>query len=69
MRNLVFIIDIKKDGKLKKEYQISIDSWKHFCKKYGHEILIMEQPVTDTNYMGVIWQRYFLFAQYDAYDQ
>ena len=61
MRNLVFIIDIKKDGKSKKEYQISIDSWKHFCNKYDHEIMTMEQPVTNIDYMGVIWQRYFLF--------
>jgi len=51
MLNLVFIIDIKKDGKSKKEYQISIDSWKHFCNKYDHEIMTMEQPVTDMNYM------------------
>ena len=34
-RNLVFLIDIKKDGKTKKEYQMSIDSWSHFCKKLG----------------------------------
>lgn len=61
MRNLVFLIDIKKDGKTKPEYQISIDSWKHFCNKHGHEIMTMEEPVTDMNYMGVIWQRYFLF--------
>lgn len=61
MSNLVFIIDIKKDGKTKKEYQYSINSWNHFCKKYGHELLTMEQPVTDMSYMGVIWQRYFLF--------
>ena len=66
MRNLVFIIDIKKDGKTKKEYQTSIDSWKHFCKKYDHEIMTMEQPVTDMKYMGVIWQRYYLFDILDA---
>ncbi len=61
MRNLVFIIDIKKDGKSKKEYQISINSWKHFCEKYNHEILTLNEPLIDTSYMGVIWQRYFLF--------
>ena len=72
-KNIVFIIDIKRDGKTKKEYQYSIDSWKHFCKKYDHELLIMDAPVVDPNYMGVIWQRYFLFDILDSneidYDQ
>jgi len=60
-KNLVFLIDIKKDGKTKKEYEMSIDSWSHFCKKYDHELLTLTEPVTDMNYMGIIWQRYFLF--------
>ena len=64
--NLVFIIDIKKDGKTKKEYQISIDSWRHWTKKYDHELLTLEEPVTDMNYMGIIWQRYYLFDLLDA---
>ena len=60
-KNIVFIIDIKKEGKTKIEYKYSIDSWNHFCKKYNHELLIMDTPVIDPEYMGVIWQRYFLF--------
>ena len=66
MRNLVFLIDIKKDGKTKKEYKMSIDSWSHFCSKYDHELLTLTEPVTDMNYMGIIWQRYFLFDILDA---
>ena len=65
-KNLVFLIDIKKDGKTKKEYQISIDSWRHFTEKYDHELMTLEEPVTDMNYMGIIWQRYFLFDILDA---
>lgn len=72
-KNIVFIIDIKRDGKTKKEYQYSIDSWKYFCKRYDHELLIMDAPVVDPNYMGVIWQRYYLFDILDSnnidYDQ
>jgi hypothetical protein len=60
-KNIVFIIDIKKDGKVKREYQISIDSWKHFCDKYDHQLVTMEDPVVDMNYMSPIWQRYYLF--------
>ena len=66
MKNIVFIIAFKKDGQLKKEYQISIDSWKHFCKKYDAELLLMEEPVMDIKDMHIIWQRYFLFDILDS---
>ena len=61
MNNIVFIIDIKKDGKTKKEYQYSIDSWRYFCNKYNHQLYLLEEPIVDPKAMGVIWQRYFLF--------
>lgn len=61
MNNIVFIIDIKKDGKTKKEYQYSIDSWRNFCNKYNHQLYLLEEPIVDPKAMGVIWQRYFLF--------
>jgi lipopolysaccharide biosynthesis glycosyltransferase len=66
MKNIVFIIAFKKDGQLKKEYQISIDSWKHFCNKYNAELLLMEEPVMDVKDMHIIWQRYFLFDILDS---
>jgi hypothetical protein len=73
MKNLVFIIAFKKDGQLKKEYQYSIDSWKYFCDKNNAELFLMEEPVTDTSAMHIIWQRYFLFDILDYneinYDQ
>ena len=61
MNNIVFIIDIKQDGKTKKEYQYSIDSWRYFCNKYNHQLYLLEEPIVDPKAMGVIWQRYFLF--------
>ena len=67
------MVAFKKDGQLKKEYQYSIDSWKHFCNKYGAELLLMEDPVVDISQMNIIWQRYFLFDILEAneidYDQ
>ena len=33
MKNTVFIIAVKKDGQLKPEYEISIESWKKWCNK------------------------------------
>tara|TARA_R110002051_G_scaffold325622_1_gene429460 strand:- start:3540 stop:4280 length:741 start_codon:yes stop_codon:yes gene_type:complete len=72
-KNIVFIIAFKKDGQLKKEYQISIDSWKHFCDKHNAELFLMEEPVLDTAEMHIIWQRYYLFDILDHneidYDQ
>jgi|TARA_R110001592_G_scaffold141329_2_gene362747 hypothetical protein len=73
MKNIVFMISFKNNGQLKKEYQISIDSWKHFCKKHDAELLLMEEPVMDVKDMHIIWQRYYLFDILEAnkidYDQ
>ena len=67
------MVAFKKDGQLKKEYQYSIDSWKHFCNKYDAELLLMEDPVVDISQMNIIWQRYYLFDILEAneieYDQ
>jgi len=60
-KNIVFIIDIKNNGKTKREYEISIKSWKHFCDKYDHQLIVMDEPIMKIEDMGVIWQRYFLF--------
>ena len=61
MHNIVFIISVKKDGKLKDEYRYSINSWKYWCDKNNAELYVLENPVIDTNDMHIIWQRYFLF--------
>ena len=65
MKDLVFIIAVKKDGQLKKEYEYSIKSWNYWCKKNDVELFLMEEPVTDMNDMHIIWQRYFLFDMLD----
>ena len=45
----------------KKEYQYSINSWKHFCKKNNAELFLLEEPVVDQKDMHIIFQRYYLF--------
>ena len=47
MKDLVFIIAVKKDGQLKKEYEYSIKSWKHWCDKNDVELFLMEEPVME----------------------
>lgn len=65
-KNVVFIIDVKKPGQsTKPEYMYSIKSWKSFCEKYGHELLVLQDPIVDQSQMGIIWQRYFLFDIFD----
>ena len=64
-KDLVFIIAVKKDGQLKKEYDYSIKSWEYWCKKNNVNLFLMEDPVVDMSEMHIIWQRYFLFDMLD----
>jgi hypothetical protein len=66
MRNIVFMIDYKKDGDTKKEYQYSIDSWKRFCDRHECDLIVMEEPVLPVEDMHIIWQRYYLFDMLDS---
>jgi lipopolysaccharide biosynthesis glycosyltransferase len=65
MNNIVFIINVKKDGQSKPEYDFSIKSWKHFCQSNGHELFVLDTPIVEQSEMGIIWQRYFLFDLLD----
>jgi len=65
MNNIVFIINVKREGKSKPEYDFSIKSWKKFCEKHNHELFVLESPIVDQEQMGIIWQRYFLFDLLD----
>ena len=65
-KNIVFIIAVKKDGQLKPEYEIGIESWRRWCKKNDVELFLLEEPVLSMDDMHIIWQRYFLFDIYDA---
>ena len=37
-KDVVFIIAVKKDGQLKPEYEIGIESWRRWCKKNDVEL-------------------------------
>lgn len=66
MNNIVFIIAVKKDGQLKPEYEIGIESWRRWCDKNDVQLLLLEEPILPMDEMHIIWQRYFLFDIYDA---
>ena len=65
-KNIVFIVAVKKDGFVKPEYQLSINSWKHFCDKNDCELFLLEEPVLPPEEMNIILQRYFLFDILEA---
>ena len=65
-KNIVFIIAVKKDGQLKPEYEIGIESWRRWCRKNDVELFLLEEPILPMSEMHIIWQRYFLFDIYDA---
>jgi hypothetical protein len=66
MKNTVFIIAVKKDGQLKSEYEISIESWKSWCNKNDVQMFLLEEPLVPMNEMHIIWQRYFMFDIFDS---
>jgi hypothetical protein len=66
MKNTVFIIAVKKDGQLKPEYEISIESWKRWCNKNDIQMFLLEEPIVPMNEMHIIWQRYFMFDIFDS---
>ena len=65
-KNIVFIIAVKKEGQLKREYRTGIESWRRWCKKNDVELFLLEEPILPMEDMHIIWQRYFLFDIYDA---
>ena len=65
MKNTVFIIAVKKDGQLKPEYEISIESWKRWCHKNDVQMFLLEEPLVPMDEMHIIWQRYFMFDIFD----
>ena len=66
MKNTVFIIAVKKDGQLKPEYEISIESWKRWCHRNDVQMFLLEEPIVPMNEMHIIWQRYFMFDIFDS---
>ena len=60
-KNIVFIPNIKLGDGRNDSYQYSVDSWRQFCEKNGHELLVWEDLLMPVEYMKITWQRYYLF--------
>ena len=59
MKNVVFIPNIDLGNGRNKSYEYSINSWKQFCDNHGSELFLLEELVTQVEYMPIVWQRYF----------
>jgi hypothetical protein len=69
MKNIIFIpavISNKGEKKLrntplmKNIFEYSIKSWKHFAQKNNCEVVILDQPIMDSNITSMAWQRYYV---------
>lgn len=69
MKNVIFIpavISNKGEKKLrstpliKKIFEYSIKSWKHFANRHNCEIVVLDQPIMDSNITSMAWQRYYV---------
>ena len=59
MKNVVFIPNIDLGNGRNKSYEYSINSWKQFCDNHDCELFLLEELVTQVEYMPIVWQRYF----------
>jgi lipopolysaccharide biosynthesis glycosyltransferase len=82
MKNVIFIpavISTQGEKKLRstpllsKIFDYSIRSWKHFAKNHNCEVVILDQPLMDSNIASMAWQRYYVLDLLEnsniAYDQ
>ena len=67
MKNIILIpavVSSNNEKKLRntplinKIYEYSINSWKHFAKKYDCQVVVLDEPLMDTNVTSLAWQRY-----------
>ncbi len=75
MKNIIFIVNIPNSNRPNRDimYNLSIDSWKHWAKKTGAEVIVLNEPVVDIQQMTPIIQRHYVFDILDhnevEYDQ
>ena len=70
MKNVIFIpAVVSENGEkklrntplIKEIFKYSIDSWRQFAKKHNCELVVLDQPLMDTNITSMAWQRYYVF--------
>ena len=60
-KNIIFIINIIKDERSKNQgYDYSLKSWKHYSKKIGADIFVLDEPLFDFSYMKHQWDKMYI---------
>jgi lipopolysaccharide biosynthesis glycosyltransferase len=60
MNNIVYIVAINWDLQTP-----AIESWKYWCNKYNHKLIVINKPIVDVKYMSPHWQRYYIYQILD----
>lgn len=69
-KNIVFIVNLpetKKQGR-NQPYQLSVDSWKGWCDKNGHELFVLTERIYDESFMNANWHKLFVYQLLEAND-
>lgn len=69
MKNIIFIpavVSSNGEKKLRNTplissiFDMSIRSWRSFAKKHNCDVVVLDQPLMDTNITSMAWQRYYV---------
>tara|TARA_Y100000592_G_scaffold9502_1_gene13317 strand:- start:1593 stop:2330 length:738 start_codon:yes stop_codon:yes gene_type:complete len=64
-KNIVVITSMP--GEVDTSYQeYCLNTWRWWCKKNDVELLILDEPLTDTSFMKPTWQRWYVFDILDS---
>jgi len=69
MKNIIFrpaVVSNNGEKKLRNTplissiFDMSIRSWRNFAKKHNCDVVVLDQPLMDTNITSMAWQRYYV---------
>ena len=66
MKNIIFMIDVKVDGKNGRTdaYQYSINSWKHWAKDNDASVVTLTEPLVDPKEMSLTDENQAIYLEY-----
>ena len=59
MNNIVFITNLATEYDTVDYAEYCLGTWKYWCKKNDVQLIVLDQPLVDTNYMKATWQRWY----------
>ena len=60
--NILFFTALKANDPNMMAYQEwSLKTWQYYADKYGHKLLVLQEPLHDTEWMRPTWQRWYVY--------